>query len=744
MTGAATTAFPRLSIQRSLSLHGRAFRSPAFADGPSARKAGARQPPARAVKSFYRECVKPLVVLPTIFLCGVAALALLPSTDHWHGSPGLLRWTNSTNSSELQVSICPRATICSEGTTQLLLIAVARLSGYSLYVAFALAMLTKCYCSCQWLRNTPISVMLPLQWMHELHRLVGIIFVSGAFVHTTAHLVRWYLRGGRSELHLMICHHTGLSGTIAILLLVIAVLPMWKPRWFRRCKVSYETRHWLHLCVVPMGITLCWHHPNTLKFCFATYTFWALDRAYLFFFKTRRLDDVAFMRLDDGSVQMRWKNPDGAYFRAGEYVRIMVPAISLELHPFSVFEYDPGADQQMMGESFSGKKKLRASTFSSVAHAAVLNKRLSQRPSFLFVGEDEGACSSHKKSDLELTDLEARTNPASPGRSPSSSPPLETPSTFSVLNPMNANTPVLTGRVEFGIDSADKATKDETSNQQRDGAQQASSYSQVFISPAGDWTRKLSDSVREWSENGSWITPCWVQGPFLSPFSQTVSFGHLMLVASGIGISAAMLVVQQMVSNEVGREVYLVWMSRSLEQLSYKLPTLVRCTACLVFYTGKDEIPPELQAAIDEHPNVAFYRGRPLLEKIIAWIISKRSVSVMRALHQQKPKRRNSVMDTVRRATMAPIGGAPMRIAPAGAGAKQAQALREETLALPPDVATINAVDEMKVQQKCRVELPKESSWCVLYCGAVANIRATLRSSTRKCGIQYNEESFNW
>ena len=110
-------------------------------------------------------------------------------------------------------------------------------------------------------------------------------------------------------------------------------------------------------------------------------------------------------------------------------------------------------------------------------------------------------------------------------------------------------------------------TEDETVHLTREDSE---SYSQVFISPAGDWTRALSDAIKCWTTNGTWIAPCWVQGPFLSPFSSAVSYGRLMIVASGIGLSAALPVAQQL--NECEREVFIVWISRSLEQVS--LPPL--------------------------------------------------------------------------------------------------------------------------------------------------------------------------
>lgn len=229
---------------------------------------------------YYQRCVCPLVVVPTILLCAFASLALLPNHSHWYGSPGLLTWSEhepsgnvSRNGSVVLVHlvICPRPTICSKGAVQIILLAIARLSGYSLYVSLGLVMVTKCYTTLYSLRNTLMSEYLPLQWVHELHRLTGLVFLSGSVLHTIAHLIRWGLRDGAREFHAMLLHPTGISGVIAMLLLLVAVLPMWKPAWFRCCKLSFEARHWMHLCVVPMGIALCWHHTNILRFCIALF-----------------------------------------------------------------------------------------------------------------------------------------------------------------------------------------------------------------------------------------------------------------------------------------------------------------------------------------------------------------------------------------------------------------------------------------------------------------------------------------
>ena len=68
-------------------------------------------------------------------------------------------------------------------------------------------------------------------------------------------------------------------------------------------------------------------------------------------------------------------------------------------------------------------------------------------------------------------------------------------------------------------------------------------------------------------------------------------------------------------------------------------------------------------------------------------------------------------------------------------------------LELPPhsDMGSVlDNIDVGRVQELCRSELHKDESWCVLYCGAVAVIRAALTSACTKSRFHYAEESFNW
>ena len=106
-------------------------------------------------------------------------------------------------------------------------------------------------------------------------------------------------------------------------------------------------------------------------------------------------------------------------------------------------------------------------------------------------------------------------------------------------------------------------------------------YSQVLIGPFGNWTRSL-EHVQKWSGNGeSYVGPCWVQGPFTSPFN-----GRLLAMVGSSSLSrglpaAALPIVHQL--SATGRDVFLVWTTRSHEQIAFHLPMLLSCTAAFIF-----------------------------------------------------------------------------------------------------------------------------------------------------------------
>lgn len=458
--------------------------------------------------------------------------------------------------------------------------------------------------------------------------------------------------------------------------------------------------------------------------------------------------------------------------RSRSRVRTCVMRRLSQLHPFSVYDYIPEDDQQLE----EGKKvKKRASTFSSVAHVAKFAAKF-RSPSRISIREGARLASSHEEEDLIVSDAVSRDSSPSmlspedgctprcarpPGHRPARPPASGTLCSSGVDAPGESASPLyrnasstLAHRASVS-DSIRRSSFDEMEIGERPKPLGGDTYSQVFITPAGDWTRTLSDNVKQWSSGGGWVAPCWVQGPFLSPFSAAVSHGRLLLVASGIGLSAALPLVQQLHTCE--REFHLVWTTRSLEQLAYQLPLLAQCTSCFIFYTGKVSPSAEVYELISSLQHVGLYTGRPQLDKLLAWLVSQRSSTVRNALKGElRPRRRSfcgSLLGETTATRVTPFAADVLAMPAPDTGRVRRKSVQESiaddaleagSMLLPSSDEEFNSVDVAKVQNICRSKLKPAEAWCLLYCGAVPTIRKTLTTASKNSKFHYAEESFNW
>jgi len=104
---------------------------------------------------------------------------------------------------------------------------------------------------------------------------------------------------------------------------------------------------------------------------------------------------------------------------------------------------------------------------------------------------------------------------------------------------------------------------------------------QVFIIPAGDWTKRLYEEVNSQEQ----LRSCWVRGPFISPYAIAAEFSHLILIASGIGITPALGVIGQYRGNS--RTKILIWSTRCSMMLKFFIPIIQEAHICVIYYTGK-------------------------------------------------------------------------------------------------------------------------------------------------------------
>uniref|UniRef100_A0A7S2A4J8 FAD-binding FR-type domain-containing protein n=1 Tax=Trieres chinensis TaxID=1514140 RepID=A0A7S2A4J8_TRICV len=135
---------------------------------------------------------------------------------------------------------------------------------------------------------------------------------------------------------------------------------------------------------------------------------------------------------------------------------------------------------------------------------------------------------------------------------------------------------------------------------------------QVFMLKTGDWTRAVHEALQR-----NTVRPVWVQGPFVSPYSQAEAYDNQILVASGIGITPALSVIR---AHRDSRRSNLIWAVRDPSMLQFFLEHLYldHDGWNLIFYTGKETLNPAL---ISLNTNVRVINGRPDLRIIIPNII---------------------------------------------------------------------------------------------------------------------------
>ena len=128
---------------------------------------------------------------------------------------------------------------------------------------------------------------------------------------------------------------------------------------------------------------------------------------------------------------------------------------------------------------------------------------------------------------------------------------------------------------------------------------------QMFISPVGDWTRGLVHDIRKQKQ----LRACWVRGPCTSPFFVAREFSHLVLTASGIGITPVLGVMNQYPG--YSRTKILVWLTRDANMLKFFALLIKDAHLAVVFYTGMEKLTDKEMSTISAHGNIYLQQSRP-------------------------------------------------------------------------------------------------------------------------------------
>ena len=127
------------------------------------------------------------------------------------------------------------------------------------------------------------------------------------------------------------------------------------------------------------------------------------------------------------------------------------------------------------------------------------------------------------------------------------------------------------------------------------------------------WTRELHATLQRPTRRAAWVC-----GPFLSPYPTAIQYGNIVAVASGIGITPALSLLNLY---KASRRVNLIWVCRDNALIEHFLAreTFDGDAFTLIYYTGKVAL--SLAATKDLPPNVNAFKGRPNLESVVTGII---------------------------------------------------------------------------------------------------------------------------
>lgn len=184
------------------------------------------------------------------------------------------------------------------------------------------------------LRRTRLSRYLALEDSVRFHWVSGHVMFAAAVVHTLAYLV---LYGAVSERSLP----ANLMGSLASItgwILALLFLGFWivAIEAVRR-RLPFELFYVTHFSGIAIVAILLIHSPNYWKWFLIGGTGYLLDRA-LRFYRMRTPSTIAAVRILPSAVtELTIARPPGFEYRAGDFVFILIPALSgFEWHPFTI------------------------------------------------------------------------------------------------------------------------------------------------------------------------------------------------------------------------------------------------------------------------------------------------------------------------------------------------------------------------------------------------------------------------
>ena len=126
-------------------------------------------------------------------------------------------------------------TICARNIRSVIFLALARFSAYCDYPLYVLVFLSKAKNLQSFLSYRYINEIFPMDKLHDLHLLAGMIICVEVVWHSFWHLLRW---GLAEEISFLWETYTGITGLITLSLTPLVAWPMCMPCCKKNC--SFE------------------------------------------------------------------------------------------------------------------------------------------------------------------------------------------------------------------------------------------------------------------------------------------------------------------------------------------------------------------------------------------------------------------------------------------------------------------------------------------------------------------------
>jgi hypothetical protein len=408
------------------------------------------------------------------------------------------------------------------------------------------------------------------------------------------------------------------SGVLGVLSMTVVVLSMSSIMKKVFPNVTFERRFNAHWMFLLLVLALCFHRKRSRIITLIFFGLWVADYLYSVIFRIYRLEVVEFVSLGSGGgTQMLWRNPKGFTPKSGEFVQIKLPWLTEGGNEWHPFSvYLKEATKEGIDHIHGSSLESSASSVASMDMEGGLVQNLLLEDFIMDVIHSDFRSDADTTSRGLFLNEEARVN-----------------------------------KQEF-------------------------STTQVFINPDGDWSSGLAKDITKKKQ----LSSCWVRGPYKSPYFVAADFSHLVLTASGIGITPALGVMEQYPG--FSRTKILVWSTRDAKMLKFFAPLLKDAHLAIIYYTGKEELSDGSIAKLQSYGNI--------------WI------------QQSRPK--SGLTGTIETAI------------------SMFESQMNDTAKTP-----LHAIDEIH-----------RAAWCVLYCGGSKVLRNELHGFSKSYGLGFESELFDW